>query len=184
MGKAIGVTDIERVVLDSVRYRFEAVKRLGNRALAQLSDADCHWSPGGDTNSIATIIKHLHGNMLSRWTDFLTSDGEKLWRDRDGEFEADAAVSKEALLDRWEEGWQRLLTAIAGLEPEQLSEEVKIRGQTLSVIDAIERQLAHYAYHVGQMVWIGKVRRGSQWTPLSIPRGQSRRYVAPKDGRD
>ncbi|MCP4641535.1 MAG: DUF1572 domain-containing protein [bacterium] len=172
------------MVLDSVRYRFEAVKQLGDRTLAQLSDADCHWSPDGEANSIATVVKHLHGNMMSRWTEFLTSDGEKSWRERDGEFESNSDSSKQAVVDMWEDGWRCCLSSLGVLNPGHLSAEVKIRGQSLSVFDAMERQLAHYAYHVGQIVWIGKVRRGGQWTPLSIPRGQSRQYEPPTDGRD
>jgi hypothetical protein len=119
-------------------------------------------------------VKHLHGNMLSRWTDFLTTDGEKN-RDRDAEFEP-APVSREEVLRQWEEGWQTVFAAIHGLSESDLGAEVKIRGQALNVVDAIHRQLSHYSYHVGQMVFLARMRVGRDWQSLSIPRGKSGEY--------
>ena len=166
----------EVVVLGSLRQRFRQVKETGERAIAQLSIDDLRWSPDEVSNSIAVIIQHLHGNMLSRWTDFLTSDGEKPWRERDREFESDGNLAAEELMQRWEAGWACLFAALDGLKPADLTREVVIRGQPLTVIDALHRQLAHCSDHVGQIVWIAKARKGKEWQTLSIARGQSRGY--------
>lgn len=160
--------------LESVRFRFEALKKLGDGAFAQVGAEDLAWALDAESNSIAVNVKHLHGNMMSRWTDFLTTDGEKD-RDRDGEFEA-ATIEKAEILKQWEEGWRVLLDSLNSLRPEDLMKNVTIRGQELNVIDAIHRQLAHYAYHVGQIVLIAKYRAGARWQSLSIPRGQSTQY--------
>lgn len=164
------------VFLESVRFRFNGIKHLGDGALAQLDDADLAWAPHEEANSIAVIVQHLHGNMISRWTDFLTTDGEKN-RDRDAEFVPPAKLDRGELLRLWEDGWRAVLGAVGDLGPEDLIKNVTIRGQSLTVIDAIHRQLAHYAYHVGQMVQIGKFRKGTAWRSLSIPRGQSQGYT-------
>jgi len=148
---------------------FAANKSMGERAMAQLSDADLHWQFNEDTNSIAMNVHHLWGNMRSRWTDFLTSDGEKSWRERDAEFEPYKA-SRTEILQRWEEGWTCLFTALESLQPEDLDRTVFIRGEAHSVPEAIQRQVAHYAYHIGQMVQIGKMIRGQEWASLSIPK--------------
>jgi hypothetical protein len=161
--------------LESVRFRFEAIKKLGDGALVQTQDHDLWWSPDAESNSVAVTVKHLHGNTLSRWTDFLTTDGDKN-RNRDAEFEANAALDRAELLRRWEEGWEALFGALAALRPEDLTREVTIRGQKLGVVDAIHRQLAHYSYHVGQMVFVAKHRAGDKWQTLSIARGQSGHY--------
>ena len=168
---------VGEVFLESVAFRFKALKRLADGAIEQLDPADLHWTPAEGSNSIAVIIQHLHGNMISRWTDFLTADGNKPTRDRDAEFTPDRSLKKEELMRRWEEGWRCLFDAIDALEPEDVTREVKIRGQGLSVIDAIERQVMHYAYHVGQIVFSARQRKGEGWKYLSIPPGKSEGYV-------
>lgn len=166
--------DLAQHLLDLARFRFDMYKKLGDAALAQLEESDFHWRPHAESNSIAIQIRHLHGNMLSRWTDFLTTDGEKAGRDRDGEFESADDPSRETLMAQWEAGWKCLFDSLDGVAPEDLMTEVKIREQPLTVIDAILRQIAHVAYHVGQIVWIAKARRGNAWKTLSIPRGESK----------
>jgi hypothetical protein len=171
--------DLADVFLASAQKRFGMLKRLGEKAMSQVPDGDLHWTPDTESNSIGVIVQHLNGNMLSRWTAFLTVDGEKTWRDRDGEFEHDPMLSRRHLLGLWEEGWQRLFTALGELQPEDLMREVNIRGQALTVLDAIHRQLTHYGYHVGQIVYLAKVATAEDWQPLSIPRGMSREYKPP-----
>ena len=166
--------------LESIRFRFRGAKALGDKALAQLSADDLAWRPGPESNSIAVIIQHLQGNMMSRWTDFLTSDGEKPWRDRDGEFVEPTHVEGDALLRKWEEGWACLLRAIESLTPEDLLREITIRGETMNALDAINRQLAHVPYHVGQIVYLARMRKGGSWQTLSIARGESKRYTPSK----
>jgi len=141
--------------LDSARKQFQYYKMLGDKTFAQVSDQDLFWQYNDDSNSIATIVKHLWGNMLSRWTDFLTSDGEKPWRERDAEFENDW-TTREQVIDRWNEGWNCLFQALNTLTPDDLQKEIFIRNQGHTVMEAINRQLAHYPYHVGQIVFIGK----------------------------
>ncbi|WP_028525311.1 DUF1572 family protein [Runella limosa] len=160
--------------IESARKQFEYYKMLGDKAMQQLSDEQLFWSFNEESNSIATIVKHLWGNMLSRWTNFLTTDGEKATRNRDFEFVNDATTRQE-VLQRWEEGWACLFQALDSLSVEDLSHIVYIRNQGHTVTEAINRQLAHYPYHVGQMVFIGKML-ASQWTSLSVPRGQSVNY--------
>ena len=161
--------------LDSIRKQFQYYKMLGDKTFAQLSEQDIHWQHNDDSNSIAIVAKHIVGNMLSRWTNFLTEDGEKEWRNRDGEFENDIADKKD-LLARWEKGWECLFDAINPLKAEDLDRIVYIRNQGHTVLEAINRQLAHYAYHVGQLVYIGKLIKGQEWTSLSIPKGKSTTY--------
>jgi hypothetical protein len=163
---------IEQLFLDSAIKRISYYKELGDKTLTQLTAGQLHYQPEGEPNSIYLIIKHMHGNMLSRWTDFLTSDGEKPWRNRDTEFEDDQP-SREQVLQRWEEGWACMLNALSALQPEDVSRTVKIRNEPLIVLDAINRQLAHIPYHVGQIVYIGKMLKGDHWESLSIPKGQS-----------
>lgn len=169
-------TSVANAFLESVRYRFEALKQTGERALMQTNETDLFWQWDSESNSIAIILHHLHGNMLSRWTDFLTSDGEKSTRNRDGEFEPQKNLGRSELLLRWEEGWACLLQAIGDLQPSDLVRQVVIRGQALGVIDAIERQLAHVAYHIGEIVLLARHRRGRAWQTLSIARGESGQY--------
>ncbi|HEX8852472.1 MAG TPA: DUF1572 family protein, partial [Pyrinomonadaceae bacterium] len=159
--------------LDSAVQRFRATKELGERAFAQLADAELLVAPDAESNSVAVIIKHMSGNMLSRWTDFLTTDGEKPGRSRDAEFDA-AGETRETLVARWEAGWACLFAALDALAPaEDLLRTVTIRGEPHTVVDAINRQLAHYSYHVGQIVFLARQLRGSDWQTLSIARGRS-----------
>ena len=162
-------------VLSSLRQIFRAIKATGDGALAQLSLEEMLRIPAPEMNSVATIVKHLRGNMLSRWTDFLTSDGEKTTRDRDGEFESPAST-REEVLAQWEEGWACVLKALDALTPGDLARTVTIRGQAHSVVEAAHRQLQHYAYHVGQIVLLARWCRGTQWQTLSIARGKSKDY--------
>jgi hypothetical protein len=163
-------------VKENLLFELRRTKRLGDGVFAQIEEADWSWRPDAEANSIAIIVQHLHGNMLSRWTDFLTTDGEKPTRDRDGEFEPKDLPPKE-LRARWEEGWRVCLGAIEPLADADLARTVKIRGEPLSVLDAILRQLSHYAYHVGQIAWIARARRGAAWKSLTIPKGKSKDHV-------
>lgn len=165
--------------LISVTKQFEYYKLLGEKTFAQLNDEQLFWKPNEESNSVATIVKHLWGNMLSRWTDFLTSDGEKEWRDRDGEFENDIHT-REELLKKWNEGWSCLFSALSGLSEKDLDKEIYIRNQGHSVMEAINRQLAHYPYHVGQIVFLGKLAVNENWKSLSIPKGASKEFNADK----
>jgi hypothetical protein len=161
--------------LISVRKQFEYYKMLGDRTLSQLQDDKLFWKYNDDSNSIATIVKHLWGNMLSRWTDFLTSDGEKEFRNRDAEFENDLR-NREELLDKWNEGWSCLFNAINTLTADDLDKTIYIRNQGHTVSEAINRQLAHYPYHIGQIVFLGKMLAENGWTSLSIPKGNSQSH--------
>jgi len=165
----------DELLLQSLRYRFREIKKLGDGMLAQIDEWDIHWRINPEVNSIAIIVQHLHGNMLSRWTDFLTTDGDKPWRDRDGEFEA-KQLTKVGLLKLWEEGWERTLRAIDALTEDDLTRKITIRGQKLDVVDACLRNIVHCGAHVGQMVHIAKERLGDKWQTLSIPRGRSKEY--------
>lgn len=168
--------------LESVKKQFEYYKMLGDKTFSQLQDESLFWQYNEDSNSISTIVKHLWGNMLSRWTDFLTTDGEKVRRDRDAEFENDLSTRPE-LLKKWEEGWLCLFKALNDLTSEDLSKLVFIRNQGHTVTEAINRQLAHYAYHVGQIVYIGKMLSENNWNSLSIPKGNSVSFNAAKFAR-
>ncbi|HVD62385.1 MAG TPA: DinB family protein [Gemmatimonadaceae bacterium] len=159
-------------VIDSVRGEYLRYKELGEKAIAQLSDEDLSRDLAGDANSIATICWHISGNLKSRFTDFLTSDGEKPWRHRDEEFAA-RSVTRDELLAKWNEGWSVLTNALSSLSDDQLEQMVKIRSQPLTVAAALHRSLAHTSYHVGQIVYIAKSIRGADWNSLSIPRGKS-----------
>jgi hypothetical protein len=165
--------------LDSARKEFEYYKQLGERTMAQIPDDKLNWQFNTETNSVATIVKHLWGNMLSRWTDFLTSDGEKVWRKRDEEFENDINT-REAIMKKWDEGWTILLNTIKSLTADDLGKTVYIRNMGHTVVEAINRQIAHYAYHIGQIVHIGKMIQDDQWKSLSIPRGKSASFNADK----
>lgn len=169
--------------LESVKKQFLYYKMLGEKAIDQLEPHQLFVSVNEDTNSIATIIKHISGNMLSRWTDFLTSDGEKEWRNRDAEFENDLQ-SKDEVLVVWNKGWDCFLDALNSLKPEQLSEIIYIRNEGHTVIEAINRQLAHYPYHVGQVVFYAKQLKNGEWDSLSIPRNKSGNYNAEKFAKE
>ncbi len=161
--------------IESIRAEYLRYKSLGEKAIAQLDGAALSAVPPGGGNSIATICWHLSGNFRSRFTDFLTADGEKPWRKRDEEFEP-RAVSRDELLEKWEQGWRVLLAALDELTDAHLDRSVTIRNQPLSVTEALLRSLAHASYHVGQIVYAAKSARGDQWTYLSIPPGRSEQY--------
>ena len=163
-----------RSLIASVEGEYRRYKALGEGALNQLEDAQLAAASSG-SNSIATIVWHIAGNLKSRFTDFLTSDGEKPWRDRDSEFLA-RNVTRTELLAKWNDGWQVLFQALADLNDADLDRTVTIRGQPLSVAEALHRSVAHTSYHVGQVVYVAKGLRGTDWQYLSIPPGQSALY--------
>jgi hypothetical protein len=165
--------------LPSIRKQFEYYKSLGDRTFKQLSEEELFWQSDVEANSIAILVKHLVGNMLSRWTNFLTEDGEKSWRDRDDEF-VDSYQTKDDILTAWEQGWNCLFTALDALNDNQLESVVYIRNMGHTVVEAINRQLCHYSYHVGQIVLLGRMQKKEQWTSLSVPKGASKNYNADK----
>ena len=173
---------IEQNFLDDAVRQLRKLKDQADKALAQTSDKHFFAMLDPEANSIALIMKHMAGNMRSRWTDFLTSDGEKPDRDRDREFEALAADSRALITARWEEGWACLFSAITPLAPNDLSKTVYIRGEDHSVLEAINRQMSHYSAHVGQIVLLAKHYAGSTWQSLSIPRGKSKDVDVSKSG--
>lgn len=162
-------------VLDEARDRFAKLKALAEGALAQVDDAAFFAlpEPSGETNSIALVVKHLAGNARSRWTDFLTSDGEKPNRDRDREFERFEDDTRASLMRAWEEGWAAFDRALAPLQDDDLMKTITIRGEPHTVFQALGRQLAHYGYHVGQIVLLARLAKGADWRTLSVARGQS-----------
>ena len=155
---------------------FERYKLMAERALEQLDDADFRYEPDEESNSVHIIVKHMAGNMRSRWTDFLTTDGEKPGRHRDGEFVEQEGRAQ--IMEAWDAGWSRLFDTLAGLRDADLLETVYIRSQPQSVLYAIARQLTHYAHHIGQIAYIGKHLKGSAWKSLSIPKGRSADYMS------
>jgi hypothetical protein len=163
---------IASAFIESVIKRLTYYKELGDKTFTQLTDSDFHSIPNEESNSIAVIIRHMSGNMLSRWTDFLTTDGEKEWRNRDTEFEI-KRISKEQLIEKWDKGWDCCLAAIVSLTEQDLLKTIYIRGEAMPAIDAINRQLAHYPYHVGQIIYVAKMIRNTNWESLSIPRNKS-----------
>ncbi|WP_442786960.1 DUF1572 family protein [Flavobacterium suncheonense] len=169
--------------LQSSKRLFLYYKTLGEKAMEQLEEEQLFFAANEDTNSIAVIVQHLSGNMLSRWTDFLTSDGEKEWRNRDSEFELNLKT-REELLKVWEKGWNCLFKALDDLTEAQLSQIVYIRNEGHTVLDAINRQLAHYPYHIGQMVFYAKMLKKTEWTSLSIPKNKSNDYNADKFSKE
>ena len=165
--------------IDSARKQFAYYRTLGDRTFAQVADEDLHRLLSPESNSIAIIVKHLHGNMLSRWTNFLKEDGEKIWRQREAEFDNDLP-DRTAILGAWNEGWDCLFQALAPLTDADMERIIYIRNQGHTVVEAINRQLCHYAYHVGQITFLGRYFAGDQWQSLSIPRGGSAAYNAKK----
>lgn len=165
--------------LNSVKKQFVYYKQLGDKTLEQLTEEQLFGQYNPESNSVATIVKHLWGNMLSRWTNFLTTDGEKEWRKRDAEFENDL-TSKDEVLQKWNEGWTCFFDALNSLSNDDLSRTIYIRNMEHTVIEAINRQLAHYPYHIGQIVFIGKMMCNQNWVSLSIPKGKSETYNAEK----
>lgn len=173
------VRPIAETYLADMRARFESVRSMAEGAFAQTSD-DAFFRPlgGAEDNSIAIIVKHMAGNLRSRFTDFLTSDGEKPDRDRDGEFEMRDGDTREQIMRTWSSAWVTLLGVLETLTPDDLNRTVTIRGESLPVVGALDRQLSHHAYHAGQIVLLAKHFAGSEWKTLSIPRGQSNAFNA------
>ena len=162
----------EQNFLESSRKLFRYYKSLGEKAIEQLTDLQVLQKPNDASNSIALIVHHLSGNMLSRFTDFLTTDGEKPWRDREAEFD-EAYSDKAAMMQAWNKGWDCLLTAVDSLQPEDLSKIIYIRNEGQTVLEAIQRQLAHYPHHIGQILYQAKILKGNDFKSLSIPKGDS-----------
>ncbi|WP_298737547.1 DUF1572 family protein [uncultured Chitinophaga sp.] len=166
---------VAKIYLDSIKKRFLTYKVLGDKTLERLNEQQLNWQPDEYSNSIHQVVKHISGNMLSRWTDFLSSDGEKPWRNRDTEFE-DGTAAKADIIAAWEKGWQCMMQTLDSLQDTDLEKTITIRTEPLIVIDAINRQLAHIPYHVGQIVYIGKMLLKDQWESLSIPKGGSETF--------
>jgi len=165
--------------LESAKRQFLMYKTLSEKAMTQLDEKELFWQANEDSNSVYLIVKHLRGNMLSRWTDFLTTDGEKPDRQRDSEFETDTH-DRDTLMKRWEEGWQCLFNALDSITDDDLERIIYIRNEGHTVLEAINRQIAHYSYHVGQIVFIGKMLKSDSWSSLSIPRNKSNDYNTEK----
>lgn len=161
--------------LEATVKQFRYYEMLGTKSIERLSETEIFEHPAKGSNNMAMIVKHMVGNMLSRWTDFLTADGEKTWRNRDEEF-ADDLESKESVLAEWKKGWQCFYDAVLPLSDDDLNRTVLIRNQQHTIVEAINRQLAHYAYHVGQMVFLAKMKLGDKWESLSIAPGESKKY--------
>jgi hypothetical protein len=168
--------------LNSARQQFTYYKLLGEKTFAQLEDEQLFQRSDPEANSIAIIVQHMWGNMRSRWTDFLTSDGEKQWRQRDAEFE-DLIGDRATLMARWEDGWQCVFDALDTVTTDNFDSTVHIRAQAHTIMDAVNRQLGHYAYHVGQIVLLGRLLKGPGWNSLSIPRNTSSAFNKEKFGR-
>jgi hypothetical protein len=168
-------TSLGNTYLQTAIKRLRYYKGLGEKTFEQLTDAELHYAPNAASNSIAVIIQHMAGNMLSRWTNFLTEDGEKPWRQRDEEFEVHN-YTKQQLLEMWEKGWTCFLNALTSLTESDLLKTIYIREEPLLVIDAINRQLAHYPHHVGQIIYIGKLIKNTGWQSLSIEKGKSEAF--------
>jgi Protein of unknown function (DUF1572) len=172
------MTDFRALYIDEAFRSLRGHKRLADGAIAQLSDEQFFAAPDPESNSVAIIMKHLAGNMRSRFTDFLVSDGEKPGRNRDSEFVMDNDASREEALRAWEQGWQLVFETLNSLQPEDLERTVTIRGEPHSVLQAINRHVAHCAYHVGQIAFLAKRWKGPEWKTLSVPRGQSEQVNA------
>jgi hypothetical protein len=170
---------IENLFLQSATKRLSDYKGLCDKTFTQLIDDDFHFIPVEECNSISVIITHMHGNMVSRWTDFLTTDGEKEWRQRDVEFE-EQPITKDDLLNLWDKGWDCVFAALRSLTEGDLQKIIYIRSEPLTVVDAINRQLAHYSYHVGQIIYAARIIKNNTWQSLSIPKGQSATFNNPK----
>lgn len=161
--------------LQNAIKKFKAQKLLAEKAFAQLKEEDFSFKPSKDSNSIAVIVQHMSGNMLSRWTNFLTEDGEKPWRERDKEFETVLSVEKD-ILAAWEKGWQCVFNTLENLDDEDLMKTITIREVPILVVDAVIRQLDHYGYHVGQIVYIAHIIKDENWISLSIPKNKSAEF--------
>jgi uncharacterized protein DUF1572 len=168
--------EVSKHYLEEARRQLRGQKRMGESTMTQLMDEDFFVTLDSESNSVAILVKHLAGNMRSRFTDFLTTDGEKPDRFRDREFELTPKTTRADVMRWWEEGWACVLAAIDGLKPEDVMRTVAIRGEPHTVLQAVNRQIAHYAQHIGQMVFLAKHLRSSEWKTLSIPRGKSEEY--------
>jgi hypothetical protein len=168
--------------LEDVARQFRKYRELADRALAQVADEDFFRTPDPESNSVAIVMKHLSGNMRSRWRNFLATDGEKADRNRDAEFVVAPGETRQSVVAAWDAGWTMLFAAIGPLQAEDLGRTVRIRGEAHTVMQAIQRQLTHYAYHVGQIVFLAKHFAGSRWKSLSIPKGRSKDFEVSKDG--
>lgn len=171
-------TDVAAAYIEEARRSLRGHKRLAEGAIVQVDDAQLHAQIDPDSNSIAIVMRHLSGNMRSRFTDFLTTDGEKPDRNRDSEFDEHFLPTRGQLMQLWEVGWQIVFNTLGSLQPSDLLRTVTVRGEPLSVLQAINRQVAHYAYHVGQIVFLAKHLKGPAWKTLSIPKGQSNTSAA------
>lgn len=169
--------------LDSIKKQFEYYKYLGEQTFDQLEEKDLFWRFNEESNSIAIIVNHLQGNMKSRWTDFLIADGEKEWRNRDLEFES-VITTKAELLTKWNEGWKCLFIALDSITRENFNTEIYIRNQGHTVVEAINRQFAHYSYHIGQIVYVGRMLKGDKWKTLSIAKGKSSSFNTEKFSKE
>src|SRR3954452_18161303 len=167
--------NFEEGFLKEIIKRFQSYKDLGDKTFGQLDDKDFFYQPSVESNSIAIIVHHMYGNMLSRFTNFLTEDGEKPWRQRDEEFEP-ANMSKQDLISSWNKGWERLFETLDSLKPEDLIKTTPIRNEPMPAYDALLRALAHLAYHVGQIVYLGKAIKDTEWKTLTIPKKQSGQF--------
>jgi hypothetical protein len=166
---------METEYLNSVKKQFEYYKSVGEKTFDQLNENDLFWQYNKESNSIAITVNHLWGNMKSRWTDFLTSDGEKEWRNRDSEFES-VIKTKAELLEKWKDGWKCLFDALDSVHDKNFNTKIYIRNQEHSIIEAVNRQLAHYSYHVGQIAYVGRMIKSSEWKSLTIPKGKSTEF--------
>ena len=174
---------MENDYLTSVKKQFAYYKSLGEKTFEQLTDEQLYWQYNPESNSIAMIVKHMSGNMISRWTDIFTTDGEKSTRNREAEF-TPSTPTRQTITETWEQGWQCLFDTLDKLTADDLDKIIYIRNQGHTVMEAINRQLAHYPYHVGQIVFLGKMLCNENWHSLSIPRGQSENYNADKFAKE
>src|SRR4029078_7818900 len=174
---------IERAFLDDSILQFRKLQRLAEKAIAQVSHEHFFDTLDPEANSIALLVKHMAGNMRSRWTDFLTTDGEKPDRERDREFEREPGDTYDSLMERWHDGRARLFGTLASLAVDDLTRMVSVRGEAHSVLEAINRQMTHDAQHVGQIVLLAKHSKGGAWKSLSIPRGKSKEFDVAKSGK-
>lgn len=170
------MTDLATHYIDEARRQLRGQKRLAEGAIAQLKDEELFVTIDPEANSVAILIKHLAGNMRSRFTDFLTTDGEKPDRFRDQEFELKASTTRADVMRWWDEGWAQVFAALDSLKPEEVMHTVTIRGEPHTVLQAVNRQIAHYAGHIGQIIFLAKHLRSNQWNTLSIPRGKSEEF--------
>lgn len=174
--------DLPALFLKDALLQLRKLKEQADKAIAQIGEADLFAVLDAEANSIALIMKHMVGNMRSRWTDFLTSDGEKPTRERDLEFEREPSDTRESIVEAWEDGWRLVFDTVGALRPDDLERTVRIRGEAHLVLEAVNRQLTHYAAHVGQIVLLAKHAAGPAWQSLSIPRGQSKQFDVSRRG--